>query len=150
MATFTGAADFEAVKGQHLGVSQWHTVSQEQVNLFADATNDHQWIHVDVERAAAGPFGGTIAHGFLSLSLLAAFGPELYTVEGARMAINYGLDRVRFLTPVRVGSRVRDSADVLDVVLTDGGVRVTIRHTVEIEGAPKPALVADAIVLLYF
>ncbi len=150
MLTFTSAADFEAANGQHLGVSQWHTISQEQINLFADATEDHQWIHVDVERAAAGPFGATIAHGFLSLSLLAAFGPELYAVEGVRMAINYGLDRVRFLTPVLVGSRVRDSAELLDVVATDGGVRVSIRHTVEIEGAPKPALVADAIVLFFF
>jgi acyl dehydratase len=150
MPTFASAADFEAAKGQHVGVSEWHTVTQEQVNLFAEATGDHQWIHVDVEKAAGGPFGGTIAHGFLSLSLLAAFGPEVYTVRGARMAINYGLDRVRFLTPVRVGARVRDSADIVDVVSTDGGVRVTMRHTVEIDGAPKPALVADAIVLFFF
>jgi acyl dehydratase len=150
MPTFTSAADFDALNGQHVGVSEWHTITQEQVNLFADATDDHQWIHVDTERAAAGPFGGTIAHGFLSLSLLAAFGPQIYTVEGATMAINYGLDRVRFLTPVRVGARVRDSADIVNVVPTDGGVRVTMRHTVEIDGAPKPALVADAIVLFFF
>jgi acyl dehydratase len=148
MRTFTSAAEVEAAVGEHLGVSQWRTVTQGQVDQFADATDDHQWIHVDPVRAAAGPFGTTIAHGFLSLSLLSAFSPEIIAVEGLRMSINYGLDRVRFLTPVRVGSRVRSSADLLAAIQTDAGLRITVRHTVEIAGEPKPALVAESLALL--
>jgi acyl dehydratase len=148
--TFTSVDDFPAAVGQPLGVSEWRTITQEQVNLFADATDDHQWIHLDAERAANGPFGGTIAHGFLSLSLLPAFGAEVIKVEGARMAVNAGLDRVRFVTPVRVGVRVRDTAELLDAQVGEGRVKLSIRHTVEIENEPKPALVADSLSLIYF
>lgn len=148
MRTFTSAAEVEAAVGEHLGESDWRTITQDQIVLFADATDDHQWIHVDVERATAGPFGAPIAHGYLSLSLLPAFSREIMAIEGVRMSINYGLDRVRFLTPVRVGSRVRSSADLLAATPTDAGLRATFRHTVEIDGEPKPALVADSIALL--
>jgi acyl dehydratase len=150
MRTFTSAAEVEAAAGDHLGESAWRTITQEQVNLFADATDDHQWIHVDPQRATAGPFGATIAHGYLSLSLLAAFSKEIITVEGVRMSINYGLDRVRFLTPVKVGARVRSSADLLTATPADSGLRIAVRHTVEIEGEPKPALVADSLALLFW
>ena len=150
MRTFTSAADVEAAIGQHLGESEWRTITQDQIDLFADATDDHQWIHIDPQRAAAGPFGVTIAHGYLSLSLLAAFTGEIIALDGVRMAVNYGLDRVRFLTPVRVASRVRSSADLLAVTPVDGGVRIALRHTVEIEGEAKPALVADTLAQLYW
>ena len=150
MRRFASAEEILAAKGEPLGSSEWRTITQEQVNLFADATDDHQWIHIDPERAAAGPFGAPIAHGFLSLSLLAAFSPEIIAIDDVRMSINYGLDRVRFLTPVRVGSRVRSTADLLDAVATDSGARITVRHTVEIEGEPKAALVADSIALLFW
>jgi acyl dehydratase len=150
MRTFTSAAEVEAAVGEHLGESSWRTITQEQVNLFADATDDHQWIHVDPERATAGPFGATIAHGYLSLSLLAAFSLEVISTEGVQMAINYGLDRVRFLAPVRVGSRVRSSADLLTATPADAGLRIAVRHTVEIEGEAKPALVADSLALLFW
>jgi acyl dehydratase len=148
MRTFTSAAEVEAATGEHLGESEWRTVTQEQINLFADATHDHQWIHVDPERATAGPFGTTIAHGYLTLSLLPAFSREILAIEGVRMSINYGLDRVRFLTPVRVGSKVRSSADLLAVTRTEGGLRITVRHTVEIDGETKPAMVAESLALI--
>jgi acyl dehydratase len=150
MRTFTSAAEVEAATGEHLGESAWRTITQEQIDLFADATDDHQWIHVDPQRAAAGPFGATIAHGYLSLALLAAFSPEVIAIEDVRMSINYGLDRVRFLTPVRVGSRVRSTASLLAATQTDAGLRVTVRHTVEIEGEAKPAMVADSIALVFW
>jgi acyl dehydratase len=149
MRTFTSAAEVEAATGEHLGESAWRTVTQEQIDLFADATDDHQWIHVDPQRATAGPFGATIAHGYLTLSLLSAFSREIMAVEGVQMSINYGLDRVRFLTPVRVGSQVRSSADLLAAVPAGGGgLRVTVRHTVEIDGETKPAMVADSVALI--
>jgi acyl dehydratase len=150
MRKFASAEEVVAAKGEALGSSAWRTITQEQINLFADATDDHQWIHIDPVKAAAGPFGAPIAHGFLSLSLLAAFSPEIIAIEGVRMSVNYGLDRVRFLTPVRVDSKVRSTAELLDAVATDAGVRITVRHTVEIEGEPKPALVADALALLFW
>lgn len=151
MRTFASAGEVEAAAGEHLGESAWRAITQAQVNLFADATDDHQWIHVDPQRAADGPFGAPIAHGYLSLALLAAFSKEIIAVEGVRMSINYGLDRVRFLTPVRVGSRVRSSADLLTATPTNkgGGLRIAVRHTVEIEGEAKPALVADSLALLF-
>lgn len=150
MRTFSSPAEVEGAQGEPLGTSEWRTITQHQIDLFAEATDDHQWIHVDAERAATGPFGTTIAHGFLSLSLLAAFSQELIALEGVRMAVNYGLDRVRFLTPVPVGSRVRSSAELLAAVPTDAGIRITVRHTVEIEAQSKPALVADAIAMLFW
>src|SRR3954449_2343787 len=109
MATFSGTADMKARVGEHLGYSDWHEITQERVNQFAEATGDHQWIHVDVERAKAGPFGGTIAHGFLTLSLLPAFLATAFRIEDVRSGLNYGLDKVRFIAPVPVGSRVRAS-----------------------------------------
>jgi acyl dehydratase len=148
--TFRSPEDFVAAIGQPLDTTEWRTITQEQVNLFADATDDHQWIHVDLEKAKAGPFGGPIAHGYLSLSLLAAFGPELMTVEGAKMSVNAGLDRVRFVSPVLVGSRLRDTAEIVSAEPGDGRVRIAIRHTVEIEGTAKPALVADTLVVVFF
>jgi acyl dehydratase len=148
--TFSSSDEIVAAKGQQLGTSEWHEITQDRVNLFADATGDHQWIHVDPEKAATGPFGATIAHGFLSLSLLPLFGPEIYATQGVTMGINYGLDKVRFVTPVRVGARVRDTAELIDAVATDKGTRLIIRHTVEIENEPKPALVADMITLLFW
>jgi acyl dehydratase len=148
MRTFTSTAEVEAATGEHLGESEWRTVTQEQIDLFADATDDHQWIHVDPQRAIAGPFGATIAHGYLTLSLVSAFSREIFVIEGVRMSINYGLDRVRFLTPVRVGAKVRSSADLLAANRTEGGLRITVRHTVEIDGDTKPAMVAESIALI--
>lgn len=149
MRVFRNATELEQAKGEHLGYSNWRTITQDQVNRFAEATDDHQWIHVDPARAAQGPFGGTIAHGYLTLSLVSAFTPEIFTVEGLTMGINYGLDRVRFLAPVRVGARVRSGAELLDVVPNgETGVRITVRHTVEIEGESRPAMVADALAVL--
>ncbi|PZS13907.1 MAG: hypothetical protein DLM57_15530 [Pseudonocardiales bacterium] len=150
MRKFTSAAEVEAASGEHLGESAWRTITQQQVDLFADATDDHQWIHVDPERAVAGPFGATIAHGYLSLAMLAAFSAEIIAIEGVRMSINYGLDRVRFLTPVRVGARVRSSADLLTATPGDAGLRICVRHTVEIDGEAKPALVAESLALLFW
>ena len=140
-------ADLESCAGTHLGYSAWHEITQEQVNAFADATGDHQWIHVDPERAAAGPFGTTIAHGYLTLSLLPALLGDRLRVEGVRMAVNYGLNRVRFPAPVPVGSRVR--AELLEVTEVSGGVQVVARVTVEREGGDKPVCVAETVTRLY-
>ncbi|GAA3974889.1 MaoC family dehydratase [Thermobifida alba] len=149
MQEFADIHALAAVQGSHLGHSPWHTVTQEQVNQFADATGDHQWIHVDAERAAAGPFGGTIAHGFLSLSLLPMFSWQTYRLRKApAMSINYGLNKVRFLQPVRVGSRVRDSLELAEVKETPKGLLLTMRHEVEIDGEERPALVAEALSLV--
>jgi acyl dehydratase len=135
--------------GDHLGYSEWHEVTQEQVNKFADATGDHQWIHVDVERAKQGPFGGPIAHGYLTLSLGPMLMPQIYRVEGIQMAINYGLNRVRFPSPVPVGSKVRLGATLAGVEDVAGGVQVTIGMTYEIEGQDKPACVAEGLFRYY-
>src|SRR3954447_14663721 len=114
MRRFTGPDQLRTASGQHLGYTEWFLVDQDRINRFAGATGDHQWIHVDAERAAAGPFGTTIAHGYLTLSLLPMFMVAVYRVEGARMAVNYGLDKVRFITPVPVGSRLRGTTELLD------------------------------------
>ena len=137
-----GIAGIQELIGQPLGPTDWYTVTQEQVNLFADATDDHQWIHVDPERAKAGPFGGPIAHGFLTLSLIVHFMPELVEVSGISMAVNYGLDKVRFPSPVAVGSRIRATAviDAADEIA--GGAQTTMTVTIETEGGTKPACVA--------
>ncbi len=148
--TIDGIAGLEALTGEPLGHSDWHEVTQEQINLFADATLDHQWIHVDVARAIVdSPFGGPIAHGYLTLSLLPHFLGQIVEVTGVAMAINYGLNRLRFPSPVPVGSRVR-----LGVVLAAcdpiaGGAQVQLDCNVEIEGAAKPALVAEVIFRYY-
>ena len=133
--------------GTELGAGEWIEIDQSRIDLFADATGDHQWIHVDPERAAAGPFGGPIAHGFLTLSLLPALQDGLLEVGDVAMAVNYGLDRVRFLQPVPAGSRVRASSVITNAEQTSMGVRLSQQVTVEIEGQDKPALVADAIAL---
>jgi acyl dehydratase len=149
--TFTGVEDIAAKVGQEVGVSHWHEVTQEAVNQFADATGDHQWIHVDVERAKQGPFGGTIAHGYYTLSLGTNLLADIVSLEGARMGINYGLNRVRFTNPVRVGKRVRlraklDSAEEFD----PNGVQMVYELTFEVEGEDKPACFAQAIFRAYF
>jgi acyl dehydratase len=147
---FEGLDELAATEpGTHLGESGWVTIDQHTVDTFAEATGDHQWIHVDPERAAEGPFGTTIAHGFLTLSLLPRLVAQVYRVEGVRMAVNYGLDKVRFLAPVPVGSRVRVSSEVLAVEQAGGGLRVRLASTVELEGSDKPACVAHTIALLY-
>lgn len=130
-----------------LGHSAWKTVEQDRVNAFAGATDDPQWIHVDPERAAGGPFSGPIAHGFLSLSLLSSALQDVLVVEGTSMLVNYGFDRVRFLQPVPVGARIRFASTLLSVEPGAKGYRATARVTAEVEGEPKPALIADWIVL---
>lgn len=146
---FNGVDELRAAKGQQVGVSEWLTITQERVNLFADATDDHQWIHVDADRAAEGPFGKTIAHGFLSLSLLVPLVAGVYRVDGVRMGVNYGLNKVRFTSPVKVGSRVRANVELVDVSDVQGGVQLTTKVTVEIEGSERPALVAEWITRQY-
>ena len=146
MKKFNGLDEFVAAEGTELGPTEWLEVNQDRVNLFADATDDHQWIHVDPERAANGPFGGTIAHGLLTLSLLPHFTHQLYTVDNIAMAINYGYNKVRFITPVRVGSKVRARAEIAKVDQLDGAVQATVTVTVEIDGSDKPAAVAESIV----
>ncbi|GGF21781.1 MaoC family dehydratase [Subtercola lobariae] len=145
--TFADAEALLRASGTELGPGEWMLVDQARIDEFAHATNDPQWIHVDAERAAAGPFGGTIAHGFLTLSLLTAMIGGLYRVENVAMGINYGLEHVRFLQPVRSGSRVRASGSVASATRTGSGVRVGLQLAVEIEGQTKPALVAEFIVL---
>lgn len=139
---------FAAAVGEPLGTGPWHEVTQEQVNLFADATGDHQWIHVDVERAKDGPFGGPIAHGYLTLSLLIPLWTEILVIEEIDMAVNYGLNKVRFPQPVKVGSRIRAHAELLSVTPGSGGSRAVVRWTIEIENVEKPACVAETVALL--
>ncbi len=146
MKSFSGLDEFVAAQGSQLGPTEWMEITQDRVNLFADATEDHQWIHVDPERAANGPFGGAIAHGLLTLSLLPHFMHQLYTVHNIAMAINYGYNKVRFITPVKVGAKVRARAEISKVDQLDGAVQATMTTTVEIEGSDKPAAVAESIV----
>jgi acyl dehydratase len=143
MRVFNGVDELRAAAGSHLGVSDWMTVDQSRIDMFADATDDHQWIHVDEERAEAGPFGTTIAHGFLTLSLLPVLVGQTYKIEGTKMGVNYGLNRVRFTSPVPVGSKVRGSIDLVEVTDVEGGVQLTLKVTVEMEGSERPALVAE-------
>ena|SRR4051812_24706667 len=145
MRVFTGLDELKAATGTVLGTSGWLEIDQDKVDRFADATGDHQWIHVDTRRAAAGPFGTTIAHGFLTLSLIPYFAAQAYRLDGWRMAVNYGLDRVRFITPVRVGSRLRGVLELVSLQELPGGVQLTVRATVEIEGNDRPAAVAETI-----
>jgi acyl dehydratase len=147
MRTFASLDEFVAAKGDVLGQSAWHEITQEQVNAFADATGDHQWIHVDTERAAAGPFGATIAHGYLTVSLLPVLMTEILHIENLTMGINYGLDRVRFPSPVPVGSKIRAEATLTEVKETHLGTLAHIRMRIEIEGQPKAACVADTLSL---
>jgi acyl dehydratase len=145
MRVFADLQEFADAVGQHLGHSEWHTVTQEQVNLFADATGDHQWIHVDLDRATAGPFGAPIAHGYLTLSLIPMLGKDLYRVENLTMGVNYGLNKVRFPQPVRVGSRIRAGAELAEVTEVPQGKQAIVRWTIEIEGENKPACVAETV-----
>jgi acyl dehydratase len=143
--SFESADALKAAVGRSLGPSEWLPIEQERINLFADATDDHQWIHVDEERARQGPFGAPIAHGYLTLSLVSHFLPQLLVVPTASMGVNYGCNKVRFPAPVPVGSRIRGRGEVVGVDEIPGGVQVVVRVTVEIEGGAKPACVADTV-----
>jgi acyl dehydratase len=142
---FTTPRELLAAVGKPLGASDWLEIRQERIDGFADATGDHQWIHVDPVRAKDGPFGTTVAHGYLTLSITNLFLPELLRVPGASMGVNYGANKVRFPAPVPVGSRIRMACEIIDVTDVPGGVQVTTRNTVEVEGSEKPACVVEAI-----
>jgi acyl dehydratase len=148
MITLNGREGLEAKVGEELGVGPWHDVTQEAVDAFADVTGDHQWIHVDVERAKTSPFGGTIAHGYFTLALGPMLADEVYALDGFAFGLNYGLDKLRFPAPLPVGGKLRMRATLTAVTPTpDGGLRISITHTFEAEGIDKPVCVAD--VLLY-
>ena len=144
-----GIDGLKAKVGEHFGYSDYVEITQEQVNQFADATGDHQWIHIDVERAKAGPFGGPIAHGYLTLSLGPALSPQIMAVTGISMGVNYGCNKVRFPSPVPVGSKVRLGQKLLSVEDVAGGAQVTMEFTFEVEGAPKPSCVAEVVFRYY-
>ncbi|MFD4610770.1 MULTISPECIES: MaoC family dehydratase [unclassified Streptomyces] len=146
---FTSPDELRAAVGERLGYTDWLEIDQKRIDLFADATGDHQWIHVNPEEAAAGPFGTTIAHGYLTLSLLPVFGPQLIEVRGVRMGVNYGTNKVRFPAPVPVGSRLRATAVITGVDEVPGGAQVTVAFTVEREGGDKPVCVAESVVRYY-
>ena len=146
---FNTPAELKTAVGRPLGHSEWLEVTQERINQFADATGDHQWIHIDPERAKHGPFGACIAHGYLTLSLVNIFLPHIVDVRGIRMGVNYGVDKVRFPAPVRVGARIRGGAELIKVEDVKGGVQATIRVTVDIEGSDRPACVVDTISRYY-
>ena len=143
MRVFNGVDDLRTAVGTTVGSSDWMTVEQGQIDGFADATHDHQWIHVDLDRAKEGPFGTPIAHGFLTLSLLPALIGQVYKVDGVKMGVNYGLNKVRFTSPVPVGSKVRGTVELVEVSDVSGGVQLVNKVTVEIEGSDRPALVAE-------
>jgi acyl dehydratase len=148
--TTTTLAELPALKGQVLGTSEWFEVTQERVNTFADATDDHQWIHVDVERAKKeSPFGGPIAHGYLTLSLLIPLWAQVLTVSDATTVINYGLNKVRFPSPVPVGGKIRLTATLTDIAEVKGGLQLTIRAVIELEGGAKPVCVAEPVFRVY-
>lgn len=142
-------ANAAGLAGTDLGFTDWFEITQDRVQLFADATEDQQWIHVDPERAAAGPFGAPIAHGFLSLSLTAKFWSELFDVTGVTTRVNYGLDKVRFVSPVKVGARIRGGAVIAEVTEVAGGYQFAVDQVIEIEGATKPAVVARGLYRFY-
>jgi acyl dehydratase len=142
---FNHPADLLAAPGRHLGFSEWLEIDQRRIDLFADATGDHQWIHIDPERAREGPFGKTIAHGYLTLSLANYFLPAIMQVDNVSMGVNYGCEKARFPAPVPVGSRVRGGGEVISAQQVKGGVQVVVRMTIEIEGNERPACVVDTI-----
>lgn len=150
MRVFTGAEELQSAAGEQLGTSDWLTIDQQRIDAFADATEDHQWIHVDPERAAAGPFGTTIAHGFLSLSLLPHLIDQTYRVEGTTVVLNYGLNKVRFPAPVPVGSVVRAEVSLAEAAEVTGGLQLVVRATLHIKGGAKPGCVADWVTRVYF
>jgi len=147
--SINGTAGLQELIGQHLGYSDYMTVTQEQVNTFADATGDHQWIHIDVARATAGPFGGPIAHGYLTLSLGPVFLPQIFMVSGFSMGVNYGCNKVRFPSPVPVGSSLRAGVKLLNVEEIANGVQITLETTFEVRDAAKPSCVAEVIFRYY-
>jgi acyl dehydratase len=148
MRVFTTFDELAGAVGENLGSTDWLEVTQERVDAFADATGDHQWIHVDVERARSGPFGGTIAHGYLTLSLIPQFNPQLFSLETPGAKLNYGVNKVRFPNPVRVGSKIRATAEIAEVTDVPAGKQMVTRYTIEIDGESKPACVAETVVLL--
>ncbi|MDF9716786.1 MaoC family dehydratase [Nocardioides sp. ChNu-153] len=148
MRTFTTLDEVAAAAGEELGTSEWVTIDQQRVDTFAEATGDHQWIHVDAERAAAGPFGGTIAHGYLTLSLVPWLGSLVFAFETPGAKLNYGVNKVRFPQPLLVGRRVRAHVALGDVADLPAGKQALLRYTIEIEGEAKPACVAETVVLL--
>ncbi len=149
MTTNVAYADLASLVGKSLGPTEWREVTQEQVNTFADATDDHQWIHTDPERAKEGPFGAPIAHGFLTVSLLIPMWESLLDVDGVTTKVNYGLDKVRFVSPVKVGAKIRMTAVIAEVEEVRGGVQLAIDATIEIEGGEKPAVVARSLQRFY-
>lgn len=147
---FESPADLKAAVGTHLGYSDWLTIDQERIDQFAEATLDHQWIHIDAEKAKAGPFGTTIAHGYLTSSLVSHFLPQIIEVRGISMGINYGADRLRFPAPVPVGSKLRAGAELIEAEpAKDGSIQSKVRVTIEIEGSEKPACVIESISRYY-
>jgi acyl dehydratase len=142
---FPSPSELISAIGTNLGTTDWLPISQERINLFAYATGDHQWIHVDAARAKEGPFGATIAHGYLTMSLASCFLPQLLKVENTSMGINYGVNKVRFPAPVRVGSRVRATGEVIEAQEIKGGVQVVVKITIELEGSDKPACVIESV-----
>jgi acyl dehydratase len=149
MPTVIDVADLAKRVGDHLGYSDWQKITQERVNLFADATGDHQWIHVDPERAEAGPFGGPIAHGYLTLALIPALLGQVFVVEGITMGVNYGANRVRFPAPVPVGAELRLGMTLAGVEEVEGGVQVVLDAVLEVRDAPKPSCVAQVVYRFY-
>ena len=145
MKHYPRLADLQALVGQEIGASDWLTIDQQRIDRFAEATGDHQWIHVDAERAAAGPYGATIAHGFLTLSLLPLFFQTGFDIADVTMGVNYGLNKVRFTAPVRVGSRLRAHFKLLSFEPLPGGAQLTVEVTMELEGSSKPACVAESV-----
>ena len=148
MRTFTTLEEVSAAVGEELGTSEWLEIEQKRVDAFADATGDHQWIHVDVGRAKDGPFGGTIAHGYLTLSLIPQFSAQIFSLETPGARLNYGVNKVRFPNPVKVGSRIRATATIAEVSDVSAGKQMVTRFVVEIDGQEKPAAVAETVVLL--
>jgi acyl dehydratase len=149
MKVFDKLSDLQALVGQEIGVSDWVTIDQDRINLFAQATGDHQWIHLDAERAKTGPFGTTIAHGFLTLSLLPELNAQAFTISDTRMGVNYGLNKVRFTSPVPVNSRVRARFKLVAYEPIEGGAQVTTEATIEREGGSKPVCIAETLARRY-
>jgi acyl dehydratase len=147
--TFASLDELRSAVGEELGTSDWLEIDQKRINLFAEATGDHQWIHMNPEKAAQGPFGTTIAHGYLTLSLIPSFNPELMRVDGVKMGVNYGVNKVRFPAPVPVGSRLRATGQIAEVTEVPGGVQLITRITIEREGGEKPVCVAETVTRFY-
>lgn len=146
---FASLDELRAAVGEQLGTTGWLEIDQKRIDLFAEATGDHQWIHVDPEKAAQGPFGTTIAHGYLTLSLIPSLTPDLFRVEGVKMGVNYGVNKVRFPAPVPVGSRLRATAQIAEVSEVGGGVQLVTKVTIEREGGDKPVCVAETVARFY-